>query len=165
MLDGPVRLPAMSMPERLEKVVERFRRAPRDLRVQALLQYARKVPPLPPHLENGEGLERVHECQTPFFLAVEVDDDGLVRVHFDCPPDSPTVRGFAGILHAGLDGVPADEVLAVPGDFYARMGLDEVVSPLRLRGMGAILTRLKRQVRSLGDVPAEAGERPGGLES
>jgi cysteine desulfuration protein SufE len=155
----------MSMPERLETVVERFRRAPRDLRVQALLQYARKVPPLPPHLEGGEGLERVHECQTPFFLAAEVDDDGLVRVHFDCPPDSPTVRGFAGILHTGLDGLPPAEVLAVPGDFYARMGLDEVVSPLRLRGMGAILARLKGQVRDAQDTHAGAVEQSGGLES
>jgi cysteine desulfuration protein SufE len=137
----------MSLPDNLETVVERFRRAPRDLRVQALLQYANKVPPLPPHLEDRSGLERVHECQTPFFLAAEVDDAERVHVHFDCPPDSPTVRGFAGILHAGLEGAPARAVLEVPADFYARMGLEEVVSPLRLRGMGAILARLKGQVR------------------
>lgn len=140
----------MSMPEPLETVVERFRKAPRDLRVQALLQYARKVPPLPPRFQDRAGLEQVHECQTPFFLAAEVDAEGRVHLHFDCPPDSPTVRGFAGILHAGLDGVAAREVLDVPTDFYTRMGLDEVVSPLRLRGMGAILARLKRQVAEAG---------------
>jgi cysteine desulfuration protein SufE len=137
----------MSMPERLETVVDRFRRAPRDLRVQALLQYAKKLPALPPHLQDRAGLEQVHECQTPFFLAAEVDDQRRVHLHFDCPPDSPTVRGFAGILHSGLDGLDATAVLDVPADFYARMGLEEVVSPLRLRGMGAILARLKRQVR------------------
>lgn len=147
----------MSMPERLETVVERFRRAPRELRVQALLQYARKVPPLPPHLQDRSGLEQVHECQTPFFLAAEVDGGGRVHLHFDCPPDSPTVRGFAGILHAGLDGLDARAVLEVPADFYARMGLEEVVSPLRLRGMGAILARLKGQVRqALGDGASES---------
>jgi cysteine desulfuration protein SufE len=38
-------------------------------------------------------------------------------------------------------------VLATPETFYTSMGLDQVVSPLRLRGIAAILARLKRQVR------------------
>lgn len=146
----------MSIPSSLEKVVRRFEQAPKDLRVQALLQYARKVPPLPPELqEDRSALEQVHECQTPFFLATEVDADGAVHLFFDAPVESPTVRGFAGILYEGLEGASAEEVLAVPNDFYAPMGLGEVVSPLRLRGMGAILARLKRQV-------AEAMDGAGG---
>ncbi|MCK5448738.1 MAG: SufE family protein, partial [Gemmatimonadetes bacterium] len=92
-------------------------------------------------------LEQVHECQTPFFLATEIDDDGAVHLFFDCPPEAPTVRGFAGILCEGLEGESWQEVLAVPADFYSGMGLQEVVSVLRLRGMGAILARLKRQIR------------------
>lgn len=138
----------MSLPEALSSIVERFRTAPRDLRVQALLQYSRRVPPLPDALAADRGaLEQVHECQTPFFLATEIDDEGRVHLHFDAPPESPTVRGFAGILWAGLDGEPWQTVLDVPADFYTGMGLESVVSPLRLRGMGAILARLKRQIR------------------
>lgn len=138
----------MTLPARLQDVVDRFARAPRELRVQALLQYARKVPPLPPELAGGrDALERVEECQTPFFLATELDEEGAVHLFFDCPPEAPTVRGFAGILLEGLEGATADEVLAVPDGFYQAMGLGDVVSPLRLRGLGAILARLKRQVR------------------
>lgn len=136
-----------SLPPALAKVVDRFQRFPRELRVQALLQFSRKVPPLPDEFRTeGSGLEQVHECQTPFFLATRVDDAGQVRLFFDAPQESPTVRGFAGILLEGLDGASWREVLAVPPDFYGSMGLEEVVSPLRLRGMGAILARLKRQV-------------------
>lgn len=137
----------MSVPPSLAKVVQRFERAPRELRVQALLQYAGKVPPLPPELlEDRSELEKVDECQTPFFLATRVDDDGSVHLFFDAPVESPTVRGFAGILYEGLEGAQVRDVLEVPPDFYASMGLGEVVSPLRLRGMSAILTRLQRQV-------------------
>lgn len=150
---GPV-TPGMSMPPALQTVVDRFGRAPRDLRVQALLQYAKKVPPLPEEFAGGSGLEQVHECQTPFFLAVRVDEDDTVHLFFDAPEEAPTVRGFAGILREGLEGASTAEVLAVPKNFYSTMGLDAVVSPLRLRGMGAILERLQRQVREqVGDAP------------
>jgi cysteine desulfuration protein SufE len=132
----------------LQRIVDLFASAPKDLRVQALLEYSRKVPPLPPELaEHPDRLEPVPECQTPFFLATEVDEEERVRLHFDVPAESPTTRGFAGILHAGLDGASADEVLATPNDFYLKMGLGEAISTLRLRGMSAILGRLKRQVR------------------
>jgi cysteine desulfuration protein SufE len=136
------------VPDRLQEIVDQFAAAPRELRVQALLGFANRVPPLPERWSAGrDGMEQVHECQTPFFLAVEVDDANAVHLWFDCPPEAPTVRGFAGILREGLEGAGVDEVLAVPPDFYRGMGLAEVVSALRLRGMGAILARLQRQVR------------------
>ena len=109
-----------------------------------------RCPPLPErYAQHPERLERVPECQSPLFVAAEVDDDGRAHLYFDSPPESPTTRGFAGIFHAGLDGGPAEEVLAVPADITERMALAEVVSPLRLRGAAAMLYRLQRQVRAL----------------
>ena len=87
------------------------------------------------------------ECQTPLFLAVEVEPDSRVHLFFEAPAEAPTTRGFAAILHAGLDGLDADEVLAVPAEFTTQLGLADLVSPLRLRGMAAMLARIKRQVR------------------
>lgn len=137
----------MDLPPRLQRIVELFSSAPKDIRIQALLDYSNRVPPLPDHLANDrEGLEQVHECQTPFFLATEIDDAGHVTIHFDCPPESPTVRGYAGILAEGLNGEDVDTILAVPDDFYRGIGLEEVVTPQRLRGMGAIIGRMKRQL-------------------
>jgi len=138
----------MSTPQKLSRIVERFRKAPKELRVQALLQFANKVPDLPAEFaDDRSALEQVHECQTPFFLATRVDGEGAVHLFFDAPAESPTVRGFAGILREGLEGEPWRSVLDVPSDFYAEMGLGDVVSPMRLRGMSAILTRMKRQIR------------------
>ncbi len=82
------------------------------------------------------------------FVASEVDLDNRVHLFFSAPPEAPTTSGFAGILHAGLDNAPARDVLLVPDDFYRGLGLAEAVSPLRLRGMAAMLARIKRQVRA-----------------
>lgn len=137
----------MALPPRLQRIVDLFSSAPKDIRIQALLDYSNRVPPLPAHLaDNRDELEQVHECQTPFFLATEVDDEGAVTIHFDCPPESPTVRGYAGILAEGLNGETVATILALPDDFYRGIGLEEVVTPQRLRGMGAILARMKHQL-------------------
>ncbi len=71
----------------------------------------------------------------------------MVTLHFEVPRESPTMRGYAGILADGFDGATANEILAVPDTFYLAMGIEEVVSALRLRGMGAILARIKHQLR------------------
>ena len=65
------------------------------------------------------------------------------------PPEAPTTRGFAAIVHECLDGETPAAILEVPNDFFYDMGLAEIISPLRLRGMSAILARLKRQVTEL----------------
>ncbi len=138
----------MSLPDRLAHIVRLFESAPRELRLQALFDYSKRVPPLPDHIDASE-MEPVPECQTPFSLWTELDDEGRVQLYFAVPEEAPTVRGYAGILHEGLSGETPDAILAVPSDFYDELGLAEVVSPLRLRGMGAILTRLRHQVAQL----------------
>lgn len=137
----------MALPLGLRKVVDDFAAAPLEMKIDLLVEYTGKVAPLPAHLaDHPERLEQVEECQTPFFLATEVDEDDRVTVWFDCPPEAPTTRGFAGVLSEGLNGATVDEVLAVPSDFHHDLGLAAAISPLRLRGMDAILTRLKRNV-------------------
>ena len=137
----------MPLPDRLQTIVDVFKSSPKEFRLEALLDYSRRLPELPERFRDDRGLlEQVPECQTPFFLATEVDDSGAVHMFFEAPPEAPTTRGYAGLLLDGLEGVPATDVLDVPDDFYVDMGLEEVITPLRLRGMGAILARLKRQV-------------------
>ncbi|MET8281353.1 SufE family protein [Micromonospora sp. NPDC005174] len=135
------------MPARLAEIVDEFAAAPRDLVLEMLLEYADVIPPLPADAAGHEGMEQVPECQTAFFLRATVTPDGVVETLFDCPPEAPTTRAFAGILAEGLAGASAEEVLAVPDDLYQRMGLAQAISPLRVRGGTAILGRLKRQIR------------------
>jgi cysteine desulfuration protein SufE len=139
---------AETLNPRLQEIAEDFTATPDRDRLQLLLEFSRELPPLPARFaDHHDLLEAVPECQTPLFLTVEVDADSLVHLFFDAPPEAPTTRGFAGILHAGLDGLTAGEVLDTPAEFSSQLGLQDLVSPLRLRGMAAMLARIKRQVR------------------
>jgi cysteine desulfuration protein SufE len=139
---------AAALHPRLQEIVDEFNAVPDKNRLQLLLEFSEELPPLPArYAQQHDLLEPVPECQTPLFLATEVQNDSTVRLFFDAPPEAPTTRGFAGILHAALDGLSADEVLATPGEFSSQLGLQDLVSPLRLRGMAAMLARIKRQVR------------------
>jgi cysteine desulfuration protein SufE len=139
---------AATLHPRLRDIAEEFNALQGEERLQLLLEFSEELPPLPVrYAEHKDLLEPVPECQTPLFLAAEVDGDDAVHLFFDAPPEAPTTRGFAGILHAGLDGMSADDVLATPGEFSTELGLQDLVSPLRLRGMAAMLARIKRQVR------------------
>jgi cysteine desulfuration protein SufE len=139
----------MTLPPQLQELVEDFADVGPKQRLELLLELSRELPELPQrYADAADTMEQVHECQSPLFLAVEVDDAQLVHLFFSAPPESPTTRGFASIMHTGLDGEPAADVLAVPDDFYVALGLAEAVSPLRLRGMSAMLGRIKKQVRA-----------------
>lgn len=144
---------ANTLPQKLQEIVQQFANAPKMLRLELLLEYSKKVPSLPERLHDSEALERVHECQTPFFLLVEIeeaeDEEAAVHIFFDAPREAPTTRGFAGILYSALEGESPATIQSVPNDFYTQMKLAETISPLRLRGMEGIIGRLKKQVSKL----------------
>ncbi|MGB5149555.1 MAG: SufE family protein [Mycobacterium sp.] len=135
------------MPAALSEVVGEFQEVTGRDKLQLLLEFANVLPALPAHLEEAS-MEPVPECQSPLFLDVDATDPDRVRLYFSAPPEAPTTRGFASILAAGLDGQSTADILAVPDDFYADLGLAALISPLRLRGMSAMLARIKRRLRS-----------------
>lgn len=117
-------------------------------RLQLLLEFANELPELPArYLEHPDLLERVEECQSPVYIFVEVDENDIVHLFATAPKEAPTTRGFASILVQGLAGLTVREVLDIPDDFPQDLGLSEAVSPLRVRGMTALLGRAKRQIR------------------
>lgn len=136
----------MSMPSALAEVVSDFKEVDGQDKLALLLEFADELPPLPADLEEA-AMEPVPECQSPLFLHVDADDRDHVRLFFSAPAEAPTTRGFAAILATGLDGLAADDILAVPDDFYTELGLAKLISPLRLRGMSAMLARIKKRLK------------------
>jgi cysteine desulfuration protein SufE len=134
------------LPAPLAEVVSDFQEVQGQDKLRLLLEFADELPPLPADLEQA-AMEPVPECQSPLFLHVDGADRDHVRLYFSAPAEAPTTRGFAAILAAGLDEQPAADILGVPDDFYTDLGLAALISPLRLRGMSAMLARIKRRLR------------------
>ena len=134
---------------RATEIAEDFNFLPEKDRLQLLLEFSENLPPLDTKYgENPELLERVEECQSPVFIAVDGTAD-QIRLHFSAPQEAPTTRGFASVLHSALDGLSAQEILETSDDFPSALGLDKLISPLRVRGMRGMLARIKRKTREL----------------
>jgi cysteine desulfuration protein SufE len=131
----------------LESLIPRFKAADRQTRLETLLDYSKRLAPLPERYEaeKQQGHNRVHECQTPVYLWVEVDQ-GRVHIHADVPRESPTVRGFISLLARTLDNQTPEAVAQLPDDLLDQLGLSETLGMTRTQGLTAILSRIKRSV-------------------
>ena len=134
--------------EAAESILSDFREVPESSRLELLLEYADSLPDLPEqYADHPELLERVEECQSPVFLFVELSPENKVRVFLTAPVEAPTTRGFAAILYKALDSQSSETVLNLSDSFVTDLGLTNLVSPLRIRGLYGMLTRIKRQVK------------------
>lgn len=134
------------LPPRLQEIVEDFKLCEGKEKLELLLEYAGKMPPLPAEFTNRSQMEEVPECMTPVFVQGAMKNGGM-EFYFDVPAESPSVRGYAALLGEGVRGAAPEQILAIPGDFYHEMGLHEVLSGQRLNGLRAILAHLKRLAR------------------
>ncbi|MCC7085570.1 MAG: SufE family protein [Pirellulales bacterium] len=138
------------MPEvaaKLDQIVAEFAELEPRERLELLLDFANNLPPLPARLqaERDAGLHRVHECQTPVFIWVELVG-GLVQIHADVAPEAPTVKGFVGILVDVFSGATPEAILQSPSDLLHRLQLSESLGMVRTRGLGGVLHFIRRQV-------------------
>jgi cysteine desulfuration protein SufE len=135
--------PSSNLPLRLQEIIEEFSWLEGREKLELLLEYSDRMPPLPEWLDRDTNMEQIHECMTPVFVHAERKNGGML-FYFDVPAESPTVRGYATILGEGLQGASPQEVLAIPVNFYQEMGLHTVLTMQRLNGIGAILAHIKR---------------------
>ncbi|MFZ5624101.1 MAG: SufE family protein [Gemmatimonadota bacterium] len=147
----------------LDALVRRFQSMDRDTRLETLLDYSRRLPPLPErfHAARDQGLNRVPECQTPVYLFFETDGS-VVHIHADVPRESPTVRGYLSLLIKGLDGATLEQVAAIPSDLLERLGLGEALGMMRTQGLSAVTQRLRRLAQAK---LADAASQPARAEA
>jgi cysteine desulfuration protein SufE len=138
----------MSTTNGAREIVEAFQEVQENLRLELLLEYSQALPDLPArYSDHPELLERVEECQSPVYLFVELDEDNKVNVFLTAPDEAPTTKGFASLLHKCLNHEHVQKVLDFDDSFVDQLGITDLVSPLRIRGLHGMLARIKRQVK------------------
>ena len=138
----------MSTTPGAQEIVSAFAEVPQNLKLELLLEYSENLPTLPErYKDHPELLERVEECQSPVYLFVELDEQNVVSIFLTAPDEAPTTKGFASLLQLALDQQPADTVLNFDDSFVDALGITDLVSPLRIRGLQGMLMRIKRQVK------------------
>jgi cysteine desulfuration protein SufE len=135
--------------DKVEAIAAEFEELEPRERLELLLEFAEKLPPLPQALEQqrDQGAGRVHECQTPVFLWADVEN-GRVRVFAEVAPEAPTVKGFVSLLAEIFSGAAPDEVLAFQPNLVARFGLADALGMVRMRGLTAIAHHIRQKVAS-----------------
>jgi cysteine desulfuration protein SufE len=135
-----------AVPPALADIIDAFQSVDPQTRLELLLDYSKRLPPLPERLaaERDAGEHRVHECMTPVFLWIE-RDNGALHIHADVAEEAPTVKGFVSILVAALEGASPDEAREIPSDLIEQLGLHDVIRMNRMVGLTAILARIRRE--------------------
>jgi cysteine desulfuration protein SufE len=133
-----------AIPPSIERILSRFRVLGREEKMQALVQYAKRLEPVP---ERFLALDRseftVPECQTRVDLFPEYRD-GRLRFYADVNTrQSPTIAAFLSILFSAVNDQPPETTLAIPDDFVATI-MDSLGLGTREVGLNAMLARVKR---------------------
>jgi cysteine desulfuration protein SufE len=137
------------LPPSISRVLKYFRSLSREEKMQALLQYSKKLEPLP---ERFRDLDRsaftVPECQTRVDIFPEFHDG---KIHFYADLDarkSPTIAAFLAIVFSAVNDQPAETLLAIPDDFVPIV-MENIGLGAREVGLSAIVARLKRSASSI----------------
>lgn len=139
--------PAAGLPPSIDRVLRLFRSMGREEKMQALVQYSKKLEPLPERFRDlDRGAFTVPECQTRVDIIPEVRD-GHIYFYADLNVrQSPTIAAVLAIIFAAVNGQPPSTTLGIPADFVSQL-MESIGLASREPGLNAMVTRLKRYAR------------------
>ena len=136
-----------SIPPSIDRVLKLFRSMGREEKMQALVQYSKKLEPLPERFKDlDRGAFTIPECMTRVEIIPEVRDG---KLHFYADLNvrqSPTIAAVLAIIFAAVNGQPPSTTLGIPQDFV-RILMESIGLGAREPGLNAMVTRLKRYAR------------------
>lgn len=133
-----------AIPPSVDRVLRLFRSMGREEKMQALVQYSKKLEPLPERFRDLDRAEfNVPECQTRVDIIPEIVG-GKMYFHADLNVrQSPTIAAVLAIVFAAVNGQPPATTMAIPSDFVRTL-MDSIGLGAREHGLNAMILRLKR---------------------
>ena len=139
--------PDAGLPPSIDRVLRLFRSMGREEKMQALVQYSKKLEPLPVRFTVVDrGNFTVPECQTRVDVFPEYRDG---KMHFYADLNvrqSPTIAAFLAILFAAINDQPPATTLAIPTDFVHRI-MEGIGLSGREVGLNAMVGRIREYAR------------------
>ena len=138
---------ASGIPPSIDRVLKHFRAMGREEKMQALVQYSKKLEPFPERFRDiDRGAFTVPECQTRVDIVPEVRD-GRMYFYADLNVrQSPTIAAVLAIIFGAVNGEPPSVTLGIPSDFVSTL-MESIGLAAREPGLNAMITRLKRYAR------------------
>lgn len=136
-----------SIPPSIDRVLKLFRAMGREEKMQALVQYSKKLEPLPDRFKDlDRGAFTIPECMTRVDIIPEMKD-GKLHFYADLNiRESPTIAAVLAITFAAVNDQPPSTTLGIPQDFV-RILMESIGLGAREPGLNAMVTRLKRYAR------------------
>ncbi len=135
---------APTVPPSIARVLQRFQAMGRDEKMQALVQYSKKLEPLP---AKYDAIDRsnytIPECQTRVDIFPDVHD-GVMHFYADVNVrQSPTIAAMLAIIFSAVNEQPPQVTLNIPADFVRTL-MEGIGLHTREVGLNAMVARLKR---------------------
>lgn len=136
-----------ALPPSIERSLKLFRSMGREEKMQALVQFSKKLEPLPDRFRDlDRGIFTVPECMTRVDIIPEVRD-GRMYFYADLNVrQSPTIAAVLAIIFGAVNGQSPATTLAIPPDFVRTL-MESIGLGAREAGLNAMITRLKRHAR------------------
>jgi cysteine desulfuration protein SufE len=136
--------PATALPPSIDRVLRLFRSMGREEKMQALVQYSKKLEAFPERLEDlDRAAFNIPECQTRVDIVPEIHD-GTIHFYADLNTrQSPTIAAVLAIVFGAVNDQPPATTLAIPADFVRTL-MESIGLGAREAGLNAMIARLKR---------------------
>lgn len=133
------------LPEKLAKIVDRFkRRSNPKQKYEQLLWYAKKLPEFPEPAKVAEN--KVNGCVSQVYITAELNEGKVV---FQGDSDAQLVKGLVAFLIEGLNGLPPTEIIKLKPNFIADTGLEVSLTPSRANGFYNIFKLMQKKALEL----------------